>query len=182
MKRTKTPILDDASVNSAIQEAAYPFQWGPRAGKPGTFVCAWAGLYQHNPDYWQFLHNNLQAYQRYTFPVFLVQGIHDIAMPPSRFDGSTGMALKIVATGGSSKQVLSRPFDANGNGLGDGYLPWGDLIPGASHPLPVQAFFPHSQHVELKFMDTGHFIPKEDPEAFNVVLDDCLSLPVLERL
>jgi len=145
------------------------FSHGPRAGKPGTFACAWAGLYQHNRDYMRFLHDNLNAYSRYTFPVLLVQGTHDIAMPPMRFDGSTGMAFKKVRS-----VMLSRPFFADGRGLEGGYVPWAGLIDGCTRPLRAEEFFPNASYVGLKFVDAGHFVPLEASETFNALLDEFL--------
>ncbi|WP_019499600.1 alpha/beta fold hydrolase [Pseudanabaena sp. PCC 6802] len=165
MKRTKQP-LPDSVLASAVLEASHAFQWGPRTGKPGIFAGAWAGLYQHNRDYGQFVQNNLQAYQNYAFPVFLFQGIHDIAMPPERFDGTTGMAFKVVRSFNGTKTLLSRAFDRNGIGLGDGYEPWGTFIPGCDRPMQAQEFFPNAPSVALEFFDTGHFIPLENPELF----------------
>jgi pimeloyl-ACP methyl ester carboxylesterase len=136
-----------------------------------------AGLYQHNQDYGQFISNNIAAYKKYTFPVILLQGIHDIAMPRDRFDGTTGMAFKSVRNAGG-KKILSRPFYADGRGLGGGYEPWGDLIPNCTKPLPVEAFFPKSPSIQLKFTDTGHFIPIEAPEQFTAVLNEVLSQPL----
>jgi pimeloyl-ACP methyl ester carboxylesterase len=180
MRRTKHPMSDTA-LASAIQEASRPFKYGPRAGRPGTFACAWAGLYQHNRDYMGYLRDNLAAYGRYCFPVVLVQGTHDIAMPPDRFDGSTGMAFKRVSprrwrrSSAAQPIVLSRPFFADGRGLGSGYVPWGDLIPGCARPLPAAAFFPRATDVALRFVDAGHFLPLEAPEIFNRLLDDFLA-------
>ena len=180
MKRTKHP-MPDAALAPAIQEASRPFTYGPRAGRPGAFACAWAGLYQHNRDYMRYLRDNLAAYGKYCFPVILVQGTHDIAMPPDRFDGSTGMAFKRVRlrrwrrTSTEEWTVLSRPFSADGEGLGNGYVPWGELIPGCTRPLPAAAFFPHAPDVALRFVDAGHFVPLEAPEAFNRLLDEFLA-------
>jgi pimeloyl-ACP methyl ester carboxylesterase len=176
MKRTKYQMCDRL-LDSAVQEASHPFKTGPKQGKPGTFTCAWAGLYQHNQDYQQFISNNIEAYKKYTFPVILLQGIHDIAMPRDRFDGTTGMAFKFVRNAGREK-ILSRPFYAGGRGLGDGYEPWGDFIPNCTKPLPVEAFFPKSPFIQLKFMDAGHFIPIEAPEEFTAVLNEVLSQPL----
>jgi pimeloyl-ACP methyl ester carboxylesterase len=169
MKRTRQPMTDEA-LQEAMQETSHAFAHGPRAGKPGIFACAWAGLYQHNRDYMQYLRDNLQAYRRYTFPVLLVQGTHDIAMPPSRFDGSTGMAFKAVRS-----VMLSRPFYADGRGLEDGYVPWADLIPGCTRPLHAEEFFPNAPYVALKFVDAGHFVPLEAPHAFNALLEEFLK-------
>lgn len=174
MKRTKH-AMSDRLFDSAVSEASHPFKTGPKQGKPGTFACAWAGLYQHNRDYKQFLHDNIEAYKRYTFPVILLQGIHDLAMPSDRFDGTTGMAFKVFRTSGGREKILSRPFYSDGRGLEDGYEPWGDLIPDCTQPLPVQAFFPKSPSIELKFIDTGHFIPIEAPEKFTAILNEVLS-------
>ncbi len=174
MKRSKNS-LSDSVLESAITEVSYPFESGLRKGKPGTFACAWAGLYQHNQDYPQFIKNNLQAYQKYTFPLFLFQGIHDLAMPVERFDGSTGMAFKSIQARNGVEKLLSRPFDRRGQGLGDGYKPWGDFIPHCDRPLQVQEFFPNSPFVELQFFDTGHFIPIEAPETFTVHLEKILA-------
>lgn len=174
MKRSKSS-LSDSVLESAITEVSYPFEDGPRKGKPGTFACAWAGLYQYNQDYQQFIENNLQAYQKYTFPLFLFQGIHDLAMPPERFDGSTGMAFKSIRTGNGSEKLLSRPFDRQGRGLGEGYKPWGEFIPNCDRPLQVEEFFPNSPSVKLQFFNTGHFIPVEAPETFIVHLEKVLA-------
>ncbi|NJL43497.1 MAG: hypothetical protein HC935_09870 [Pseudanabaena sp. SU_2_4] len=149
---------------------------GPRKGKPGTFAGAWAGLYQHNRDYEQFIRNNLRAYQNYCFPVFLFQGIHDIAMPPERFDGTTGMAFKVVRSFTGAKTLLSRAFDRSGIGLGDGYEPWGAFIPDCHHPIEAKEFFPNAPSVALEFFDTGHFIPLENPELFTDRLVKALNL------
>jgi pimeloyl-ACP methyl ester carboxylesterase len=170
MKRTKQSMPDEV-LKEAEQETSHPFLHGPRMGKPGTFACAWAGLYQHNRDYMRYLRDNLHAYSRYTFPVLLVQGMHDIAMPPMRFDGSTGMAFKAVRS-----VMLSRPFFADGRGLEDGYVPWLDLIPGCTRPLHAEEFFPNAPHVALKFVDAGHFIPLEAPGTFNALLDEFMHL------
>lgn len=174
IKRTKQS-MPDSVLESGITEVSYPFQNGPRKGKPGTFICAWAGLYQHNQDYQQFVQNNLQAYRKYTFPVFLFQGIHDIAMPPERFDGSTGMAFKSVRTLKGSEIILSRPFDRQGRGLEDGYQPWGNWISNCDQPLQIQEFFPNSPSVQLQFFDAGHFIPLEVPETFTSHLEKALA-------
>ena len=170
MKRTRHP-LSSSVLAASTAAAAHPFQLGPRQGKPGTFACAWAGLYQHNRDYLKFLQENIRAYQRYTFPVTLVQGIYDRAMPPNRFDGTTGMAIKTVQPG----KIRSRPFYTDGRGLGDGYEPWKDLFPGYTRPLQVHEFFPRSPAVQLKFMETGHFIPLEAPEVFTALLENILE-------
>jgi pimeloyl-ACP methyl ester carboxylesterase len=175
MKRTKHSLPDDIFASAAI-EASHSFQWGPRKGKPGVFVGAWAGLYQHNQDYSQFIRNNLQSYRNYAFPVFLFQGIHDIAMPPARFDGTTGMAFKVARSFKGTKTLLSRPFDLNGVGLGDGYEPWGDFIPDRDRPLQAHEFFPNAPSVALEFFDTGHFIPLENPELFTDRLVKALHL------
>ena len=162
--------MTDEALQAALVEASHVFTAGPRAGMPGTFACAWAGLYQHNRDYMTYLRNNLQAYRQYVFPVLLVQGTHDIAMPPSRFDGSTGMAFKQVRSG-----VLSRPFFKDGQGLGNGYLPWAGLIEGCTEPLHAEEFFPNAPYVALRFVDAGHFVPVEAPETFNRLMDEFLS-------
>ena len=169
-RRTKQSMSDEA-LQEAEQEASRAFSHGPRTGKPGTFACAWAGLYQHNRDYMRYLRDNLQAYSRYTFPVLLVQGTHDIAMPPMRFDGSTGMAFKEVRSA-----MLSRPFFADGRGLEDGYVPWAGLIPGCNRPLRAEEFFPNAPYVALEFIDAGHFVPIEAPETFNALLDEFLRV------
>ena len=169
-RRTKQSMSDEA-LQEAEQEASRAFSNGPRNGKPGTFACAWAGLYQHNRDYMRYLRDNLQAYSRYTFPVLLVQGTHDIAMPPMRFDGSTGMAFKEVRSA-----MLSRPFFADGRGLEDGYVPWAGLIPGCNRPLRAEEFFPNAPYVALEFIDAGHFVPIEAPETFNALLDEFLRV------
>jgi pimeloyl-ACP methyl ester carboxylesterase len=180
MKRSKHP-MPDAALASAIQEASRPFTHGPRAGRPGAFACSWAGLYQHNRDYMRYLRDNLAAYGKYCFPVMLVQGTHDIAMPPGRFDGSTGMAFKRVRlrrwcrTSAAEWVVLSRPFSTDGQGLGNGYVPWGELIPGCTQPMPAAAFFPNVPDVALRFVDAGHFLPLEAPEAVNRLLDEFLA-------
>jgi len=180
MKRTKHP-MPDAALQEAAQEASHPFQRGPRTGRPGAFACAWAGLYQHNQDYMRYLRDNLHAYRKYTFPVLLVQGTHDIAMPPSRFDGSTGMAFKAVRppfwrrTSASQQIVLSRPFSADGRGVGDGYVPWAGLIPDCTRPLDAEEFFPNAPYVELKFVDAGHFVPLEAAETFKALLGEFLA-------
>lgn len=171
MKRTKHPMTDEV-LEEALQEASHAFSLGPRSGKPGAFACAWAGLYQDNRDYMRYLRDNLEAYRRYTFPVLLVQGTHDIAMPPMRFDGSTGMAFKAVRS-----VVLSRPFFADGKGLGDGYAPWAGLIEGCARPLQAEEFFPNTPHVALKFVDAGHFVPVESADTFNALLDEFLVTP-----
>jgi pimeloyl-ACP methyl ester carboxylesterase len=138
-------------------------------------------LYQHNRDYMRYLRDNLAAYGKYCFPVILVQGTHDIAMPPGRFDGSTGMAVKRVRrrrwrrTSAAEWIVLSRPFSADGQGLGNGYVPWGELIPGCTRPMPAAAFFPDAPDVALRFVDAGHFLPLEAPEAINRLLDELLA-------
>jgi pimeloyl-ACP methyl ester carboxylesterase len=181
MRRAKEPMPDEV-LRVAEQQAYYPFSHGPRAGKPGVFACAWAGLYQHNRDYMGYLFANIDAYRKYIFPVLLVQGIHDIAMPPSRFDGTTGMAFRTVRrpswmrTAESEEVVLSRAFTADGRGLGDGYTPWGELIPDCSRPLEAREFFPNSPYVELKFLDAGHFLPVEAPEALDALLDEFLTV------
>ena len=147
----------------------------------GAFACAWAGLYQDNRDYLAYLRNNLQAYRSYNFPVLLVQGIHDLAMPANRFDGSTGMALKTLSRRrrrrGSSTEnlVLSRAFFADGRGLGDGYLPWEGLIAGCTRPLQVAEFFPKAPRVALRLVDAGHFVPLEAPETLNELLSVFLA-------
>jgi len=169
-RRTKQSMSDEA-LQEAEQEAWRAFSNGPRAGKPGTFACAWAGLYQYNRDYMRYLRDNLDAYSRYTFPVLLVQGTHDIAMPPMRFDGSTGMAFKEVRS-----VMLSRPFFADGRGLEDGYVPWAGLIPGCTRPLRAEEFFPSAPYVALEFIDAGHFVPIEAPETFNALLDEFLRV------
>jgi pimeloyl-ACP methyl ester carboxylesterase len=180
MRRTKQP-MSDAALQAAIEEASHPFKHGPRAGKPGVFACAWAGLYQHNRDYMGYLRDNLHAYARYSFPVLLVQGTHDIAMPPSRFDGSTGMAFKVVrprggqGEGAEPEVVLSRPFGGDGQGVGDGYVPWGGLIPGCTRPLRAEELFPQAPSVALEFVDAGHFVPLEAAETFNALLDGFLG-------
>ncbi|MEO0489921.1 MAG: alpha/beta hydrolase, partial [Cyanobacteria bacterium J06659_2] len=176
MKRTLHP-MPDATLESAVGEASYTFQTGPRKGNPGTFLCAWAGLYQHNQDYRQFIQRNLDAYQAYAFPIFVFQGKHDIAMPPERFDGTTGMAFKVTRSLKGDPTLLSRSFDKTGAGLGDGYQPWGDFIPGCQKPMPVEAFFPHSPSVTLVFFETGHFIPIENPELFTAHLAKALKTP-----
>jgi pimeloyl-ACP methyl ester carboxylesterase len=176
MRRTKHP-MPDAALREALQEASRPFPRGPRAGRPGTFACAWGGLYQHNQDYMRYLRDNLHAYRKYTFPVLLVQGTHDIAMPPSRFDGSTGMAFKVARppfwrrTPALQQIVLSRPFSADGRGIGDGYVPWEGLIPDCRRPLAPEEFFPNAPYFELKFVDAGHFVPLEATETFNALLE-----------
>ena len=181
MKRTKHP-MPEALLAEAVREASYAFQHGPRTGRPGAFVCAWAGLYQHNRDYMRYLLDNLHAYRRYTFPVHLVQGVHDIAMPPTRFDGSTGMAFKTVhparwgRVSAASTVVLSRPFFTDGRGIGDGYVPWVGLLPDCTRPLHTREFFPHASSVELTFVDAGHFVPLEAPETFNELLRAFLGL------
>lgn len=180
MKRSKQ-VMPEAVLAEAVREAAYPFTHGPRAGRPGTFACAWAGLYQHNRDYLRYLRDNLEAYRRYTFPVLLVQGTHDLAMPPSRFDGSTGMALKTVRAPGWQRAaahatlVLSRPFWADGRGLGDGYAPWAGLIPACDRPLQAAEFFPQAPSVTLRLVDTGHFVPLEAPGMFTELLHQFLQ-------
>ena len=180
MRRTKHPMPDKA-LQEATQEASHPFQRGPRAGRPGAFACAWAGLYQHNQNYMSYLRDNLQAYRRYNFPVLLVQGTHDIAMPASRFDGSTGMAFKAIRppfwlrTPASQQIILSRAFSADGRGIGDGYVPWAGLIPNCARPLEAQEFFPNAQSVRLKFVDAGHFVPLEAAETLNELLDEFLA-------
>jgi pimeloyl-ACP methyl ester carboxylesterase len=180
MRRVKHPMPDTA-LHEAAQEASHPFQWGPRAGKPGAFACAWAGLYQHNQDYMSYLRDNLHAYRKYNFPVLLVQGTHDIAMPASRFDGSTGMAFKAVRppfwvrTPASQQIVLSRPFSADGRGIGEGYVAWAGLIPGCDRPLQADEFFPNAHSVRLEFVDAGHFVPLEAGETFNELLGDFLA-------
>lgn len=180
MKRTKHPMVDEA-LQEAVQEASHPFQRGPRTGRPGAFACAWAGLYQHNQDYMRYLRDNLHAYSRYTFPVLLVQGTHDIAMPPTRFDGSTGMAFKAVRTpfwaraSAAQPVVLSRPFGSDGRGVGDGYVPWAGLIPDCTRPLSAEEFFPNATYVALKFVDAGHFVPLEAAETFKALLDEFLA-------
>jgi pimeloyl-ACP methyl ester carboxylesterase len=182
MKRAKLP-LPDAALREAAEEASRPFSRGPRAGRPGAFACAWAGLYQHNLDYMQYLRNNLDAYTKYTFPILLVQGTHDIAMPAIRFDGSTGMAFKLarlpfwMRRNGETHTVLSRPFWANGPGLGDGYAPWAGLIRNCNRPLTAGEFFPNAASVELKFVDAGHFVPLEAPETFHALLEEFLGKP-----
>ena len=182
MKRTKHPMPDEA-LHEAVQEASHAFRQGPRTGRPGVFACAWAGLYQHNRDYMRYLRDNLQAYRRYTFPVLLVQGTHDIAMPPTRFDGSTGMAFKTVRTpswrraSAAPQVVLSRPFSADGRGVGDGYMPWAGLIPDCTRPLHAEEFFPNAPYVALKLVDAGHFVPLEAPQTFNALLDEFLVQP-----
>jgi pimeloyl-ACP methyl ester carboxylesterase len=174
MKRTKDPMPDHA-LREAIDEAAHPFSSGPRAGKPAAFACAWAGLYQHNQDYMQYLRDNLRAYSKYGFPVLLVQGMHDIAMLPSQFDGSTGMAFKTV--GGNVP--LSRPFYGDGKGLRDGYRPWAGLIPDCDRPLKAEEFFPKAPSVDLRFVDAGHFLPLEAPETFTDLLEKFLVTKAL---
>jgi pimeloyl-ACP methyl ester carboxylesterase len=180
MKRTKDP-MPDAALQEAEQEASHPFRKGPRTGRPGAFACAWAGLYQHNRDYMRYLRDNLHAYRRYAFPVLLVQGKHDIAMPPNRFDGSTGMAFKAIRpplwmrTSASQETVLSRPFSADGRGIGHGYLPWAGVIPDCTRPLDAKEFFPNAPYVELKFVDAGHFVPLEAAETFNALLGEFLA-------
>jgi len=180
MKRTKHS-MPDAVLEEAVQEASHPFRRGPRTGRPGAFACAWAGLYQHNQDYMRYLLDNLHAYRRYTFPVLLVQGTHDIAMPPSRFDGSTGMAFKVVRppfwrrASAAQQVVLSRPFSADGRGVGDGYVPWAGLMPSCTRPLHAEEFFPNAKCVALKFVDAGHFVPLEAAETFNALLDEFLA-------
>ena len=169
MRRSKHPMPDGA-LQQAVQETSHVFARGPRTGKPGIFACAWAGLYQHNRDYMQYLRDNLRAYNRYTFPVLLVQGTHDIAMPASRFDGSTGMAFKSVRSA-----MLSRPFFSDGRGLENGYQPWADLIPGCTRPLRAEEFFRNAPYVTLELLDAGHFVPLEVPETFNSLLDEFLS-------
>lgn len=163
MKRTRHS-MSDATLENAVLEVSYTFKAGPQKGKPGTFLCAWVGLYQHNQDYEAFIQNNLEAYKNYAFPVFLYQGVHDIAMPPARFDGTTGMAFKQRRTSKGATTLLSRSFDKTGAGLGDGYELWGSFLPGCQQPLPVQAFFPNAPSVTLNFFETGHFIPLESPE------------------
>lgn len=181
MRRTRESMPDDV-LREAEQQAFYPFLHGPRAGRPGMFACASAGLYQHNRDYMGYLRANFAAYARYTFPVLLVQGIHDIAMPPSRFDGSTGMAFRTMRrrfwmrTPESEGTVLSRSFSADGRGLGEGYMPWAGLIPDCRRPLEAREFFPNSPNVELKFVDAGHFLPVEAPETFDALLDEFLAV------
>lgn len=181
MRRTKQPMADKA-LREAEQQASYPFSHGPRAGRPGVFACAWAGLYQHNRDYIGYLRANVDAYRNYTFPVLLVQGMHDIAMPPSRFDGTTGMAFRTarpffrIRKLESEAMVLSRPFTADGRGLGEGYMPWAGLIPECRRPLESREFFPNAPYVELKFLDAGHFLPLEAPEAFDALLNKFLTV------
>lgn len=87
-------------------------------------------------------------------------------MPPERFDGTTGMAFNVVRSFKGTKTLISRAFDRNGIGLGDGYEPWGDFIPGCNRPIQAQEFFPNAPTVALEFFDTGHLIPLEDPELF----------------
>jgi pimeloyl-ACP methyl ester carboxylesterase len=186
MKRTKHPMPDSA-LREAVEEASHPFTSGLRAGRPGAFACAWAGLYQHNVDYMRYLRDNLQAYRNYTFPVLLVQGTHDIAMPPSRFDGSTGMAFKVLPPpfwkrmSGAEPIVLSRSFSADGTGLGDGYKPWAGLIPDCTRPLTVDEFFPNAPSVELKFVDAGHFVPLEAPETLNSLVEEFLVMSAVSE-
>jgi len=181
MRRTKEPMSDEA-LFEAEQGASFPFSHGPRAGRPGVFACAWAGLYQHNRDYMDYLRANVGAYRNYTFPVLLVQGAHDIAMPPSRFDGTTGIAFRTVRPRflreepESEWMVLSRPFTADGRGLGDGYMPWAGLISDCGRPLEAREFFPNAPYVELKFLDAGHFLPVETPEAFDALLNEFLTV------
>jgi pimeloyl-ACP methyl ester carboxylesterase len=185
MKRTKLP-MSDAALQEAVHEASHPFPRGPRTGRPAVFACVWAGLYQHNQDYMRYLRDNLNAYRNYTFPVLLVQGRHDMAMPPSRFDGSTGMAFKATyqpfwtCAPAVQQIVLSRPFSADGRGLGDGYVPWAGLIPECNRPLDATEFFPNAPHVQLKFVDAGHFVPLEAPETFNSLLEGFLATGVPE--
>lgn len=180
MRRSKDP-MPETLLETAIAAASHPFRDGPRAGRPGVFACAWAGLYQDNRDYLAYLRANLQAYRRYNFPVLLVQGVHDLAMPAYRFDGSTGMALKTVLRRrhrqdfGAEHLVLSRPFFADGRGLGDGYLPWDGLIAGCTRPLHAAEFFPNAPRVALRFVDAGHFLPLEAPAAFNDLLSAFLA-------
>jgi len=176
MRRTKNSMPAEA-LHEAVREASHPFPHGPRAGRPATFACSWAGLYQHNRDYMAYLRNNLEAYRKYIFPVLLVQGVHDIAMPPNRFDGSTGMALKQVR----GNVILSRPFGAGGRGLDGGFRPWAGLITGCDRPLRAEEFFPHAPSVALKFVDTGHFIPLEAPDVFTELLENFLNRVALEK-
>jgi pimeloyl-ACP methyl ester carboxylesterase len=182
MRRTKRPMPIRA-LQEAAQESSRPFQQGPRSGRPGTFACAWAGLYQHNRDYMRFLRENLRAYRNYTFPVLLVQGTYDTAMPPNRFDGSTGMAFKTarprfwMRSQMLQPTVLSRPFWADGRGVGNGYVPWEGLIPDCARPLRAEEFFPNAPSVQLKFVDAGHFLPLEAVETFNALLEEFLWKP-----
>jgi pimeloyl-ACP methyl ester carboxylesterase len=182
MKRSKLP-MPETQLQAAVKEASYAFSRGPRAGRPGVFACAWAGLYQHNRDYLEYLRDNVNAYANYSFPVLLVQGTHDIAMPPSRFDGTTGMAFKRVRLPfwmrkpGARHTILSRPFAANGQGLGDGYAPWAGLIQNCNRPLEAGEFFPNAPSVQLKFIDAGHFVPLEAPETFSELLEEFLGTP-----
>ena len=62
MRRTREP-MSDALLEEAIAEASRPFPDGPRAGRPGVFACAWAGLYQDNRDYLAYLRNNGGRYE-----------------------------------------------------------------------------------------------------------------------
>jgi pimeloyl-ACP methyl ester carboxylesterase len=181
MRRTKEP-MPEKTLREAEQQVFYPFSHGPRTGRPGVFACAWAGLYQHNRDYLAYLRANVDAYKNYTFPVLLVQGIHDIAMPPNRFDGTTGMALRTahrhlrMRKVECEEMVLSRPFTADGRGLGDGYVPWAGLISDCNRPLEAREFFPNAPCVELKFLDAGHFLPVEAPETFDALLNGFLTV------
>jgi len=108
--------------------------------------------------------------------------MHDIAMPPNRFDGTTGIAFRTARPPfrmrkvESEEMVLSRPFTADGRGLGDGYVPWAGLISDCNRPLEAREFFPNAPYVELKFLDAGHFLPVEAPEAFDTLLNEFLTV------
>jgi pimeloyl-ACP methyl ester carboxylesterase len=70
--------------------------------------------------------------------------------------------------------VLSRPFFADGRGIGNDYVPWGGLIAGCTRPLHATEFFPNAKSVALKFVDSGHFVPIEAAATFNALLDEFL--------
>jgi pimeloyl-ACP methyl ester carboxylesterase len=161
MKRTKQPMPDEA-LRDAMQETSHVFRNGPRTGKPGVFACAWAGLYQHNRDYMRYLRDNLHACSLYSSQYFSCRGHTTL---PCRARGSTG------------RQVwLSRRYGLSCcRGLGDGYVPWGDLIPGCTRPLHAKEFFPNAPYVALEFVDAGHFVPLEASETFNRLLEQFLT-------
>ena len=89
--------------------------------------------------------------------------------------GAAGLWAALHASTRGETIILSRPFFADGRGLGEGYVPWADLMPGCTRPLQAEEFFPNAPSVALKLVDTGHFVPQEAPQTFNALLDEFLA-------
>lgn len=75
---------------------------------------------------------------------------------------------------GATPVVLSRPFYADGRGVGDSYVPWAGFIPDCDRPLQAAEFFPQAPSVALRFVEAGHFVPLEAPETFTALLREFL--------